>query len=93
MTRRLSLNPNLSDVIANLAADRNGLDSVAALLDGDRRAPSNNDILDRSASRSRMVGPTSMHLRFATEFLKYPQRLFNNIFLLELKYSSMYITQ
>ncbi|KAL3867197.1 hypothetical protein ACJMK2_044419 [Sinanodonta woodiana] len=72
MTRRLSLNSNLSDVIA-----RNGLDSVAALLDGDRRAPSNNY---RSATRSRMVGSTSaedevrslfrlnIHARFATEF-------------------------
>ncbi|KAL3875388.1 hypothetical protein ACJMK2_033341 [Sinanodonta woodiana] len=49
MTRRLSLNSNLTDVIA-----RNGLDSVAALLDGDGRAPSN------SASRSRMVGSTSV---------------------------------
>ncbi|KAL3866877.1 hypothetical protein ACJMK2_044130 [Sinanodonta woodiana] len=55
MTRRLSLNSNLSDVIA-----RNGLDSVAALLDGDRRAPNNNYILDRSSSRSRMVGSTSV---------------------------------
>ncbi|KAL3866880.1 hypothetical protein ACJMK2_044133 [Sinanodonta woodiana] len=55
MTRRLSLNSNLSDVIA-----RNGLDSVAALLDGDKRAPSNNYILDWSSSRSRMVGSTSV---------------------------------
>ncbi|KAL3847260.1 hypothetical protein ACJMK2_018181 [Sinanodonta woodiana] len=55
MTRRLSLNSTLTDVIA-----RKGLDSVAALLDGDRRAPSNNYILDRSASRSRMVGSTSV---------------------------------
>ncbi|KAL3866154.1 hypothetical protein ACJMK2_043482, partial [Sinanodonta woodiana] len=55
MTRRLSLKSNLSDVIA-----RNGLDSVAALLDGDRRAPSSNYILHQSASRSRMVGSTSV---------------------------------
>ncbi|KAL3842893.1 hypothetical protein ACJMK2_020868 [Sinanodonta woodiana] len=55
MTWRLSLNSSLSDVIA-----RNGLDSVAALLDGDRTSPSNNYILDWSASRSRMVGSTSV---------------------------------
>ena len=58
MARRLNLNPNLSDVIGNLAADRNGLDSVAALLD--IRAPSNNNVLDQSSSRPRMAGPASV---------------------------------
>ncbi|KAL3885668.1 hypothetical protein ACJMK2_025716 [Sinanodonta woodiana] len=84
MIRRLSLNSNMSDVIA-----RKGLDSVAALLDGDRRAPSNNY---RSASRSRMVGKIYTHV-LQLNFFKYPQLLFKDIILIELKYSSMLITQ
>ncbi|KAL3847282.1 hypothetical protein ACJMK2_018201 [Sinanodonta woodiana] len=89
MTRRLSLNSSLSDVIT-----RNGLHSVAAMLDGDRRASSNNYILDRSSSRSRMVGSTSVEDEvLQLIFFKYMQLLFKDIILMELKYSSMLITQ
>ncbi|KAL3861654.1 hypothetical protein ACJMK2_007679 [Sinanodonta woodiana] len=84
MTRRLSLNSNLTDVIA-----RNGLDSVASLLDGDRRVPSNNYIYIRSVVS---LGKIYTHV-LQLIFLKYTQLLFKDIILMELKYSSMLITQ
>ncbi|KAK3593237.1 hypothetical protein CHS0354_012323, partial [Potamilus streckersoni] len=53
------LNLNLSEMLANLAAHRNGLNCATALLDGDRLAASINDIFDRSSSRPRAAGPTT----------------------------------